>query len=285
MIRRKGFTLIELLVVIAIIAILAAILFPVFARAREQARKAVCLSNIRQLGTGGMMYLEDYDENFPPGGYFDVAVPPHGSHFLSGGTGSPNGTTPITIADEILPYVKNDAIFSCPSRPLEGVGTAVNATWGVWTISNAYSENMDVEPWSLQQGGGITDAIPTNIAKIPNPAGKWFMAEAPCDANGGWDIAPWCPYFIAIAAAVHGGVANVLFDDGHAKSQRLRAMIAANEWNALDTFPYDNYVLPGGVLKLIYGHSATSAADVQAAICSFLQAGQPYSADVEAALQ
>ena len=65
---RRGFTLIELLVVIAIIAILAAILFPVFARAREQARRSVCLSNMKQIGLGLGMYMQDYDQTFPPGG-------------------------------------------------------------------------------------------------------------------------------------------------------------------------------------------------------------------------
>ncbi|HOJ20148.1 MAG TPA: prepilin-type N-terminal cleavage/methylation domain-containing protein [Armatimonadota bacterium] len=64
---RKGFTLIELLVVIAIIAILAAILFPVFARARENARKTTCLSNLKQIGSGLLMYVQDYDESLPTG--------------------------------------------------------------------------------------------------------------------------------------------------------------------------------------------------------------------------
>ena len=63
--RKRAFTLIELLVVIAIIAILAAILFPVFARAREQARKTTCLSNLKEIGTASLMYVQDYDETFP----------------------------------------------------------------------------------------------------------------------------------------------------------------------------------------------------------------------------
>ena len=70
--KKRGFTLIELLVVIAIIAILAAILFPVFAQAREKARQTSCLSNLRQLGTGMMMYVQDYDDTYPSVWYTDV---------------------------------------------------------------------------------------------------------------------------------------------------------------------------------------------------------------------
>ena len=91
---RRGFTLIELLVVIAIIAILAAILFPVFARAREKARQASCLSNLKQLGLGLMMYAQDYDERLP-GTY--TMVPP--------------GPWPLVFWPQIiLPYVKNTQI-------------------------------------------------------------------------------------------------------------------------------------------------------------------------------
>src|SRR5712671_1300821 len=68
--NRRAFTLIELLVVIAIIAILAAILFPVFAQAREKARQTSCLSNTKQMGLGIMMYVQDYDETFPPAYYY-----------------------------------------------------------------------------------------------------------------------------------------------------------------------------------------------------------------------
>jgi prepilin-type N-terminal cleavage/methylation domain-containing protein/prepilin-type processing-associated H-X9-DG protein len=95
--RRSGFTLIELLVVIAIIAILAAILFPVFAQAREKARQAACLSNLKQLGLAQSMYTQDYDETLPKA----IHQMPDGSLFI----------WPL----EVAPYVKNTAVFRCPS--------------------------------------------------------------------------------------------------------------------------------------------------------------------------
>ena len=103
--RHNGFTLIELLVVIAIIAILAAILFPVFARARENARRASCMSNLKQIGLGIMQYTQDYDEHMPSG-------------FLSGAYYPyPNGTKYYTDSwrAAIYPYVKSVQVFNCPS--------------------------------------------------------------------------------------------------------------------------------------------------------------------------
>ena len=107
---KKGFTLIELLVVIAIIAILAAILFPVFAKAREKARQSSCLSNVKQLGLGMIQYAQDYDEMLPrtaiqvPTGYY-------GWETL------------------IYPYVKNDQLFVCPSRTTIRWNSAVPTTY------------------------------------------------------------------------------------------------------------------------------------------------------------
>jgi len=96
--RSPGFTLIELLVVIAIIAILAAILFPVFAKAREKGRQASCISNLRQLAVATLQYAQDYDETLPMSAY-------------------PAGSCVATFNWAVIPYVKNDQVAQCPSDP------------------------------------------------------------------------------------------------------------------------------------------------------------------------
>lgn len=108
--RTRGFTLIELLVVIAIIAILAAILFPVFARAREAARKSSCQSNLNQLGKGFLMYTQDYDEAFPAIwlGQWNIR------------TGNTNW------GPAIQPYIKNRQVYKCPSDSLRNTGSSYN---------------------------------------------------------------------------------------------------------------------------------------------------------------
>lgn len=103
--KTTGFTLIELLVVIAIIAILAAILFPVFGRARENARRSSCQSNLKQIGLGLMQYTQDYDEMLPYGWYGP-----------DGNDSTPNGVR-YKWMDVAYPYVKSTQVFSCPSDP------------------------------------------------------------------------------------------------------------------------------------------------------------------------
>jgi prepilin-type N-terminal cleavage/methylation domain-containing protein len=106
--KRVGFTLIELLVVIAIIAILAAILFPVFAKVREKARQTSCASNEKQLGLAMLQYSEDYDESWPSGNTYQVA----------GASGFPNGW-----AGQIYAYIKSVNVYSCPDDPTQPTGT------------------------------------------------------------------------------------------------------------------------------------------------------------------
>jgi prepilin-type N-terminal cleavage/methylation domain-containing protein/prepilin-type processing-associated H-X9-DG protein len=124
--RNRGFTLIELLVVIAIIAILAAILFPVFARAREAARKATCLSNLKQLALAAIMYAQDYDECLPS----CVGSDGEGEHHavaavyqdIGVGGGGPNYWQ---LADVVMPYVKSKDLFNCPTLIRRIPGNAV----------------------------------------------------------------------------------------------------------------------------------------------------------------
>jgi prepilin-type N-terminal cleavage/methylation domain-containing protein len=155
---KKGFTLIELLVVIAIIAVLVAILFPVFARARENARRASCMSNMKQIGLGIMQYVQDYDEHYPmswygttssstkasypqtqdgtPGKYFIICHPD-----TCGSSGEGNF---YTWMDLIYPYVKSTQVFVCPSsqNPLES-GSHIPNYWMSGAYGNYASSTMD----------------------------------------------------------------------------------------------------------------------------------------------
>lgn len=117
---KRGFTLIELLVVIAIIAILAAILFPVFARARENARRASCQSNLKQIALGVTMYAQDYDEKLPCTRVSSTAY---------------SATQPYAWADNLQPYLRSTQIFQCPSET-NSEGTGVTA-WGASPVAYA----------------------------------------------------------------------------------------------------------------------------------------------------
>jgi prepilin-type N-terminal cleavage/methylation domain-containing protein/prepilin-type processing-associated H-X9-DG protein len=144
--HRQGFTLIELLVVIAIIAILAAILFPVFAQARDKARSAACLSNVKQLGTGLIMYAQDYDETLPH-------HPADVGNFLAAAA-APNW------AKGLMPYVKNEQILNCPSAPADPRNPTVT------TAKSAYQGN-----------GVLLSRTGTALARIPNPSDIVFCQE------------------------------------------------------------------------------------------------------------
>jgi prepilin-type N-terminal cleavage/methylation domain-containing protein/prepilin-type processing-associated H-X9-DG protein len=147
----SAFTLIELLVVIAIIAILAAILFPVFAQAREKARQASCLSNIKQISVGMLMYMQDYDECLPEPGLAGVF-----RNATNSGLGQLYaGVLPFHLA--IQPYIKNYQVFACPSDPLKQ-NASIDRT-GVIDMFKAagvpgadqlppYSNTMQLPPYS-----------------------------------------------------------------------------------------------------------------------------------------
>jgi prepilin-type N-terminal cleavage/methylation domain-containing protein/prepilin-type processing-associated H-X9-DG protein len=184
--RRHGFTLIELLVVIAIIAILASILFPVFARAREKARQSSCLSNIRQFGTAVLAYAQDYDDTLPP-----AIVGPGPSQLL-------------TTFELLDPYVKNTQIRFCPSDKTGSVDYSASP-WSIGRYSYGWNAKV-MAPWipsmGIAQGGASLAAI-----------------ASPVDITSFWDGYTVLSYGFPRPEAQHrhNGGANVGFMDGHAK--------------------------------------------------------------------
>ncbi len=175
--KRSGFTLIELLVVIAIIAILAAILFPVFARAREKARQTSCLSNNKQLANAFLMYAQDYDETFPPSRFSDLGL---------NGIGMPDNANrrfPWNVS--IYPYVKSTGVFACPSD----VTNVANNSRPPWCPPELTLNNRDVIRRSFNVVAGPHDdsrpmpggVMSTNWgathASIDRPAGMIMVCE------------------------------------------------------------------------------------------------------------
>jgi len=137
----SGFTLIELLVVIAIIAILAAILFPVFARAREKAREASCISNLKQIGLAVHMYAQDYDELTPLANEFPASPPPADAYHQG----------PPGIFDVLQPYTKNQQIFRCPSdrdNMFKTQGTSYD--YGLGLLDIGMPAQMIDYPWTKE---------------------------------------------------------------------------------------------------------------------------------------
>lgn len=233
--RNQGFTLIELLVVIAIISILAAILFPVFARARENARRASCMSNLKQIGLGIMMYLQDYDEKYPPpiagtwgltGTYVTQTDPSMPGYLFTTSDGSSSGHH-VTWMDIIEPYIRSTQIFVCPS-----VSSTVYPSYG-------YSENL----WTSNATSG-TSGI--SLSAVNNPAQSMMSMDYATDynlyANAG-DGQNWLKTDNTIVCR-HLDGPNVLFCDGHVKwlnrtSSIMLSSAAANSyfWNPQGTSP------------------------------------------------
>ena len=214
--RKLGFTLIELLVVIAIIAILAAILFPVFAQAREAARKASCQSNLKQLGTAVAMYAQDYDGRLVTGGGDCHGSPP--------GCSRSNPLPGLQWQWLIQPYVKNWGVYRCPSDPRDerqipvsySVNNAGMHDLGNW-VSGTNEARLDQPASStlLMEGGngGWTDLNPSNgntaAMQMIGDYTIWTTWDRVAHDDNGWNWSDKLPR--------HGDGNNVLYADGHVK--------------------------------------------------------------------
>jgi len=256
--RNGAFTLIELLVVIAIIAILAAILFPVFAQAREKARTASSGSNVRQLGLAVLMYKQDYDEKHPFGGWFP-----------------PGNIGTWEWQNSTAPYIKNKGIYYCPSSGDDTEDPADPTAW-------SWNRNPVSYLYNNQLG---RDRRPVGDARLKAPAQTWMLVDGHSDW-GGREGVDWMgraktvwlmedTTFGSDASLINGWLswqgftwalprhnqgANICFADGHVKYTKVSPIDSSatvQQGNDLfrkpddqhgwfeQTYPYNKVAMPG----------------------------------------
>jgi prepilin-type N-terminal cleavage/methylation domain-containing protein len=234
--KRNAFTLIELLVVIAIIAILAAILFPVFARAREAARATSCLSNARQMGTALQMYLQDYDANYPT--MYREAAGAVGDSFgeLYGGHSAPANDVQLQYVKnasylaQLYPYTKNTQLGKCPSDS----GSKAEPTIGNRFTSYHYRHILST--------GFIPGAEYGNTSKVYNeadfnyPASTYSINEMfPWHDNRTVPVVPWCGGGVGWNG---GSKMTFVFMDGHAKAMPVDRVVLQAPWALGSCYDY-----------------------------------------------
>jgi prepilin-type N-terminal cleavage/methylation domain-containing protein/prepilin-type processing-associated H-X9-DG protein len=244
----SAFTLIELLVVIAIISILAAILFPVFAQAREKARQTSCLSNLKQIGLAVLQYNQDYDETLPQ------------AEFVT--SGLINRPRNDKWMDVLQPHLKNAMVFHCASDPLDG-GNFVydkNAAYvyppadrplaygtfpyGSYAYNNTYQNGND--PFSAPSGRALADlGVPADTVLLAEVQGNGGYGDIWWYGTGDDPVAPQLRHGNRILAnnnnPFYGGVVerharltNVLWCDGHAKAHKLEYLAERRVVNGQD---------------------------------------------------
>lgn len=237
--QKRAFTLIELLVVIAIIAILAAILFPVFAKAREKARQIACLSNEKQIGMALLQYVQDNDEYFPM------------RYGMTDSTGHQD-----SWKDMLYPYIKSYAVFKCPSNPAAQVldGTPGNKNfvcgYGMWLPQdNSFAQSL-----------GHGDASPQPLAGLDQPSSSLIIVESSYKSA---DVGPYQGYTepanpannqVAGPSSWNSGHSknsgNIIYMDGHAKYRHL--IDTFTETNGENEWRFDQATMQAKNMMWIY---------------------------------
>jgi prepilin-type N-terminal cleavage/methylation domain-containing protein/prepilin-type processing-associated H-X9-DG protein len=269
---RRGFTLIELLVVIAIIAILAAILFPVFAQAREKARTISCLSNGKQLGLGLMMYVQDYDETYPWAMYTCSAV-----------GDCPGGVPAMDSVDAwpdlVFPYVKNEGVYGCPdTTPFSdpswgGLGSDPDAVakgkLRSWSANSSVlacftGDFGDYNGYNTQLRSlasipypadiiALNEGFPSGVVHRVGPDGKitgnkggntsWYWAWSITNEGFVCNDDPTNPDFLSVYRHTQGG--NYTLADGHSKWFKPEQTVRWRTGNPSDGDMWQWYRRPG----------------------------------------
>ncbi|MDR3710808.1 MAG: prepilin-type N-terminal cleavage/methylation domain-containing protein [Capsulimonadaceae bacterium] len=240
----RAFTLIELLVVIAIISILAAILFPVFAHAREKARSAACESNLRQIGTSMMQYLQDNDEGYPLTFYF----------------GDASYDCIMTEFQTLQPYQHSAQLLICPSdsAPLNYSAGMATMMHGIGVCSSNPSAGiMSYQPNMSLIASGSPNPLVSSMYGTPMPSISYSQIQYPANTSAFYDSSLYVSYspvpaFNAPVQARHDGSVNVVWADGHAGIVHASPAAAAPVtqsaldgttiplWTVISTGPYAN---------------------------------------------